>query len=256
MRNIFLFLLQTIAMSSFAQLKPVGSAVFHWAELPVKKEAQRESRKIVEGTTNEFEYFEMHATTQYKGAVPRPAHTQKDIEEVIIIKEGTMKCSIGNKSSILGPGSVLLIPPFESQIFENTGQGPLTYYVLMFRSKKPMDIERSNRHGGTLLINHDTLSYKEANNRGTRKYFDRPTAMTENYEMHTTHLKLKGPSHAPHKHLDTEIILMIDGETEMTIDGIVYKAGPGDLYIVESGKMHGVANASEKPCSYFAFKWR
>jgi len=256
MKSIFLFLLQTIVMSSFAQLKPVGSAVFHWADLAVKKEAQRESRKIVEGTTNEFEYFEIHATTQYKGAVPRPAHTQKDIEEVIIIKEGTMKCSIGNRSAVLGPGSVLLIPPLQSQVFENIGNGPLTYYVLMFRSNKQMDMQRSIEAGSTLLVNYDTLTYREANNRGTRRYFDRPTAMTENYEMHTTYLKAKGPSHAPHKHIDTEIILMIDGETEMTIDGNTYKAGPGDLYIIESGKMHGISNATEKPCSYFAFKWR
>ena len=256
MKSVLLFLLQTIVMSSFAQLKPVGSAVFHWSELPVKKEAQRESRQLLEGTTNEFEYFEIHATTQYKGAVPRPPHTQKDIEEVIIIKEGTMKCSIGDRSAVLGAGSVLLIPPLKSQVFENIGNGPLTYYVLMFRSNKEMDMQRSIEAGSTLLINFDTLAYKEVNNKGTRKYFDRPTAMTENYEMHTTHLKVKGPSHAPHKHLDTEIILMIDGETEMTIDGVVYKAGPGDLYIVESGKMHGISNASEKPCSYFAFKWR
>jgi quercetin dioxygenase-like cupin family protein len=69
-------------------------------------------------------------------------------------------------------------------------------------------------------------------------------------------LKVKGPSHAPHQHVDTEIILVIDGQTEMTIDGKTYTAGPGDLYIAESGKMHGISNATDKPCSYFAFKWR
>ncbi len=134
-------------------------------------------------------------------------------------------------TSILGAGSVLLIPPLASQTFENIGDGPLTYYVFVFRSKKPMDIERSNKAGGALLLNYDSLAYKESNNKGTRKYFDRPTAMCENYEMHITYLKDKGPSHTPHQHTDTEIILIIDGNTEMTIDGKSYKAGPGDLYI-------------------------
>ncbi len=249
-------------MNAFSQLKPVGSAVIKWDGLPVKKDIQRESRKLAEGTTSEFEYFEIHATTQEKGAVPRPAHTQKDIEELIIIKEGTMKCTIGNpqdaayKTAVLGKSSVLLIPPLESQTFENIGDGPLTYYVLMFRSKKPMNMERSIKAGGTLLVNYDSLKYTETNNKGTRKYFDRPTAMCDNYEMHITYLKVRGPSHAPHQHLDTEIILVIDGETEMTIDGKQYTGGPGDMYIIESGKMHGVGNASDKPCSYFAFKWR
>ena len=256
MKITLFFLLQLYIMNSFAQLQPVGSGVFHWLELPVKKEAQRESRKLLEGTTNEFEYFEIHATTQYKGAVPRPPHTQKDLEEVIIIKEGTLKCTIRNKTASLSTGSVLLIPPLEPQIFENTGNGPVTYYVLMFRSKKAMDMDRSIKAGGALLINKDTIAYTEKNNKGILKYFDRPTVMCENYEMHITYLKVKGPSHAPHQHVDTEIILVIEGNVEMTIDGKTYQGSAGDMFIVDSGKMHGVGNASDNPCSYFAFKWR
>ena len=256
MKILLSIMFQLVAITLFAQLQPVTSGVFHWNELQVKKDKQRESRKIAEGTTAEFSFFEIHATTQEKGATPRPPHAQDSIEELIIIKEGKLKCTIGDKTAEIGPGGVLLIPPHEMQAFENTGDGPVTYYVLMFRSKKPMDMERSAKAGGTLLLNRDSLAYKEVNNKGTRKYFDRPTAMCENYEMHITYLKQKGPSHAPHQHVDTEIILVIDGETEMTIDGKHYTGGPGDLYIMESGKMHGVGNASDKPCSYFAFKWR
>lgn len=249
-------LLLTIVMNTSAQLQPVTSGVYRWNELAVNKDHKRETRKLLEGTTNELDYLEIHATTQQQGALPRPAHTQKDMEEVMIIKEGSMKCTIGNKTSILGKGSVLLIPPLEAQVFENIGNGPLTYYVLMFRSKKAMDIERCTKAGGALLLNYDSLTYKETNNKGSRNYFDRPTAMCENYEMHVTYLKQKGASHAAHLHVDTEIILVIDGETEMTIDGKTYTAGAGDMYIAESGKMHQMGNASEKPCSYFAFKWR
>ena len=145
MKIIFLILLQTIFMNIFGQLEPITSGVFHWNDLPVKKDKQRESRKIYEGTTPEFEYFEIHATTQYKGAVPRPPHTHDSIEEVIIIKEGTLKCTIGNHTSTLSAGSVLLIPPHEVQIFENTGDGPVTYYVFMFRARKGINMERSKK---------------------------------------------------------------------------------------------------------------
>jgi len=75
MKIIFIMLLQTIFMNNFAQLQPITSGVFHWNDLPVKKDKERESRKIFEGSTPEFEYFEIHATTQYKGALPRPPHT-------------------------------------------------------------------------------------------------------------------------------------------------------------------------------------
>jgi quercetin dioxygenase-like cupin family protein len=74
--------------------------------------------------------------------------------------------------------------------------------------------------------------------------------------MHTTTLTKKGPSHAPHQHIETEIMLIINGEVEMTVDGQYYKGTTGDLFIAESGKKHGIGNASDKPCTYFAFKWR
>ena len=257
MKNLVsLYLLLSFSPTVMAQLLPVGSGIYRWSDLTIKAEPQRESRKLLEGTTPEFEYFEIHATTQHKGAVSRPAHTQNSLEELIIIKEGTMKCTVGEKTRILGKGSVLLIPPLQEQHFENIGGGPLTYYVFMFRSRKPMDLERSTKAGGALLLNYDSLRYTETGTKGTRKFFERPTAMCENFEMHITTLKQKGPSHAPHQHLDSEIILMIEGSSEMIIDGKLYPGSAGDLYIVESGKMHGISNTSEKPCSYFAFRWR
>jgi len=240
----------------FAQNAAIGSGVFHWKDLTVKKESQREGRKITEGTTHEFSYFEIHATTQEKGATPKPVHTQTDIEEVLIIKEGKMDAVIDGKRYELPKGGVLLIPPGVSQAVENSGDGPLTYYVFMFRSNMPMDTGRSNKAGGSLLISPDSLARVKTDTKATIKYFDRPTAMCENYEMHITELFQKGPSHAPLQHKDTEIILIIEGNMEMTIDGVTYSGTAGDMFIAESGKMHGVANASDKPCKYFAFKWR
>lgn len=256
MKLLLFIIIQLSTLNSFAQLNPVGSGVFHWNELPVKKEKDRETRKLLEGTTHEFSWFEVHATTQFKGATPRPPHAKNNVEELIIIKEGKLKCTIGDKTAELDAGSVLMIPPGEMQIFENTGDSPVTYYVFMFRARKPMDMERSKNNGGIMMINADTLVYTEKDNRGTEKYFDKATAMCERYEMHTTTLKKKGPSHAPHRHVETEVMLVINGEVEMMIDGKNYKGNPGDMFIAESGKMHGIANASDNPCKYFAFKWR
>jgi quercetin dioxygenase-like cupin family protein len=256
MKYFFIAVLLISAGHCRAQLQPVGSGVYHWNELPVKKNNDRESRKLLEGTTAEFSFFEIHASTQQKGAIPRPPHAQKDIEELIIIKEGKLKCKIGDRETELGPGSVLIIPPGVMQSFENSGNSPVTYYVLMFRSKQPIDMQRSEKAGGVLLINSDTVAYTEKNDKGSEKYFDRATAMCERYEMHITTLKKKGPSHAPHQHVETEIMLVISGEVEMMVDGKEYKGGAGDLFIAESGKMHGISNVTDQPCRYFAFKWR
>ncbi len=255
MKYILTIILGVFTINSFAQLKPIGSAVYHWDELPVKKEVGRESRKIAAGTTHELSYLEIHATTQFKGATPKPAHALNDMEELIIVKSGTIKCTVGNKIAELKTGDVLLIPPGEQQTIENIGNNSATYYVFKFRSDS-INIDRSNKAGGSLFISSDTLLYKKNGNKAAIKYFERPTAMCANYEMHITELFVKGPSHTPHTHIDTEVILMIDGQTDMVIDGNTYTAKAGDMFIVESGKLHGITNTTDSKCSYFAFKWR
>lgn len=256
MKKIFSLLGFFFVMAANAQLKPVGYGVFHFNEYPVTKDMLRESRKMAEGSTAEMEYFKAHVTTQQKGAAPRPAHAQKDIEELIIITAGNMKCTVGDKTSTLNTGSVLLISPGTMQSVENAGNGPLTYYVFQFRNKKGVDMERNAIAGGAQVLNIDTLPYTEKDGKGTRKYFDRPTAAAERFEMHTTTLTKAGPSHAPHQHVETEIILVTEGEVAMMIDGKNFKGGAGDFFIAESGKLHGVSNATDKKCTYYAFKWR
>jgi len=254
-RTIF-FILIFISVQAMAQLKPIPSGVYHWSDVPVVKSDDREGRKFLEGTTSEFDYFEIHASTQFKGALPRPPHAQTDIEELIYIKEGTMKFNMGAKSSVLGKGSIILIPPHEMQSLQNVGDGPLTYYVIMFRSKKPMDMERSAKTGGPLMLNADSLKYVPSALGGGIKYFERPTAMLETLEMHLTELKGKGPSHAPHSHIDTELIVMLEGDTEMTIAGKTYKGTAGDIYLANSNELHGLSNIGNTPCKYLAIRWK
>lgn len=240
------------SMISYSQLKEVNSGVYKWAELPVKKSLQREGRKIMEGSSPHFSFLEVHATTQEKGAKPSPPHTQEDIEEILIVKEGLMKMTMDGVSEILPAGSVILIPPLVEQSLENVGDGPLTYYVFMFKSKKETNIKRSQ---GAMFINSESLEFKQSSKGGGINYFKRPTAMCEEFEMHVTQLDGKGPSHAPHSHFGTEMILVIEGETEMTIAGETYSGTAGDLYLMKSNEQHGISNVGEKPCRYFAFQW-
>jgi len=240
----------------FAQPQPIASGLYAWANLPVKVEAERETRLVFEGTCPRFKYLKIHATTQKQGAKPRPAHTNEDTEEVIIVKEGKAKFTIGTQTAVLGAGGVVLILPQEMQSVENVGDGPLTYYVMRYRSEKPMDIERGKAAGGSLLLNKDSLEFKPSERGGGRVYFNRPTAMCENFEMHVSRLIKKGPSHAPHNHPDNEIILAVEGDPEITIEGKGYKGTVGDLYFINSETSHNSGNGSEVPCLYFAYRWR
>ncbi len=238
-----------------AQLKEVDSGVYKWSELPTKEGDKRVGRKIMEGSSPHFSFLEIHATTQYKGANPAPPHTQENIEELVIVKEGSLKLTMNGKSEVLPKGSVGLIPPLTEQSMENVGDGPLTYYIMMFTSKKEMDIPRVKEAGGPLSVNFKDLKPEKTNKGQSISYFERSTAMCEYFEMHVTELDRKGPSHTPHSHAKSEIILVIEGRTEMIINGETYQGTEGDLFFIKSNEMHGISNIGDSPCRYYAFRW-
>jgi len=244
-------------ISCHTQLPSIESGVYHWIDHPIKISKDRESRKILEGTSLHFEYLEIHATTQYPGAKPATAHSNDDIEECIIVKEGQMKITIEDRSVIIGAEGVILLMPQQVHSIKNIGDGNLTYFVMRYRSKKKMNLKRGQVAGGSLMLNTDSLVYEPRPDgmKGGKAYFDQSTAMCERFEMHITQLNQKGPSHKPHSHVESEIILVISGKTEMSIDNKIYQASAGDFYFANSQLQHGIKNASDKSCSYFAFKW-
>lgn len=237
------------------QLKEVETGVYKWDELPITERPDRTGRKILEGYSPHFSFLEIHATTQAKGAKPAPPHTQKNIEELIVVKEGTMKMTIDGESEILHAGSVVLIPPLTEQSMENVGDGELTYYVIMFTSKKPMDVERGKKAGHALFLEASSVVPKTTSKGSSTPYFDRPSAMCEKFEMHATQLNEKGPSHEPHSHLDSELIIVTEGETQMTINNKNYKGVAGDVYFIRSNDFHGISNIGDQPCRYYAIRW-
>jgi len=255
MNTVFIIALFLCAFTFYAKLNTVKPGVYRWGDHPVKISEDRESREILEGTSPHFEYLEIHATTQYPGAKPSTAHANEDIEECIIINEGTAEVTIEDQTKKLRAGSVFLLMPQQMHSIKNIGETNLIYYVMRYRSKKKMDLERGKNSGGSLMLNVDSLTFEPHERGGVWSYFERPTSMCERFEMHVTQLNKKVASHEPHKHIGTEIILVISGKTEMTIDDKEYTAGAGDFYFVNSQLMHGVRNATDEPCKYFAITW-
>ena len=164
-----------------------------------------------------------------------------------------MKMTIDGVSEVLEAGSAILIPPLTEQSMENIGDSPLTYYVIMFTSKKPMDMDRSKKAGHTLFLDSKNLPRGKTKKGSSTPYFDRPTAMLERFEMHLTQLNISGPSHKPHNHLDSELIIVTEGQTK--ISGKKYKGKAGDLYFIKSKEFHEISNLLDQPCQYYAIRW-
>jgi (S)-ureidoglycine aminohydrolase len=234
----------------------VKSVVYSWNALEVTKQETRESRPILEGSTTHLEFFKVHATTLYPGQMPHASHAHEADEELILLRQGQIKITTENTGKILGPGGIALILPGEEHGLENIGESEAIYYIMKFRSKEPMDIQRSVDAGGTILIDRSDLGFIARDKGGRWNYFDRPTTSCTDFEMHATRLNAGMNSHAPHTHVQEEIILMLEGEASMHIDGREFSTSVGDVIFLDANVPHAITNTSDMPCEYFAFQWK
>jgi len=257
MKKIFLFLFIINASTSIGQKNDsLLSAVYHWKMLEPIKEDTRVRRQVLEGKTFALSYFEIHASTLEPGKAPHPPHVHDDLEELIIVKEGQVKITIAGKSKILGPGSIAFAMPGDEHGIENAGNTEANYYILKYKGKLPMDLERAKQAGGSFIIDMNELAAKNTNKGYRRDFFNKPTSQLAQFEMHTTALNADSVSHAPHTHVQEEIILILRGNVEMSIAGDLKKATVGDVIFLSSGVLHNLKNIGKEQCEYFAFQWR
>lgn len=255
MKNVCLLMISTvITLIAVAQVQPVSSGVYAWAKLPVEKKAGSERRSILEGSGRALQHLEIHTTTLAPGAAPHAPHQHPD-EELIIIREGSLKVTINGISRVLGPGSIALAMPGDTHGFENAGTTPVIYYVLRYSSKDTADPARAAQAGGSLMIDWNEIAFKPHDKGGRRDFFERPTAMSKRFEMHVSTLNPGLKSHDPHRHKAEEIVLLIEGNAEMQVGDSLQKAVPGDLIYLGSEILHAIRNDDTKPCIYFAFQW-
>jgi len=255
MKYILLIIITLSSSPLWGQENPVKSGIYRWDDLNAEKKASIESRAILQGSTRDLSHLEINAITLVPGINPHVSHPLEAEEALVIVKEGQLKVTINDKSSVLGPGSIALIMPGDEHGFENAGNSPASYYIMKYRSKLPINKERGKEAGGSIMIDWNDLAFYTHDKGGVRRYFDRATAMCKNFEMHVTTLNAGIKSHDPHTHRAAEIILMIKGDTEEQIGDKFYKGTEGDLYFLASEIPHAIQNVGKGQCMYFAFQW-
>lgn len=261
MKKLILFFC-LISSLAFSQSKPIESKVYYWKNLVVNKRPQGESRPILEGTTPDFKFCKVHASTLLpKSRMRKEAYSQEN-EELIIVKEGELTVTIEGETKVLKAGGIALILSNDMRETENRSNGNTTYYVFQLNSVEPMDTERGRKAGGSLMLNWDEVPFKAHDKGGRKDFFNRPTAMTKRFEMHTTTLNEGLMSHPPHTHKPAEIIFLVNSQgdeaasqVQETIDGNWHDAKVGDIIFLQSNSLHGIRNSGKGTCTYFAFQF-
>ena len=236
-------------------LEKLNTRVYQWDDLPVEQTKSGERRQVFEGYTKALTYFEVHVSTLNPGNAPHGSHVHTDLEELIIVKEGTIEQSINGVKKNLGPGSVVLASPGDDHGIRNAGDSKAEYYILRWKTKNPPDLQRSEQAGGSQSYDWNAIEYKTTSKGGRRQFMQRPTALLQELEMHVTTLNEGITSHGEHVHEAEEIILVIKGEVEESINGVQHKTGPGSLFLLLDNDSHGIRNVGKGQCEYFAFKW-
>jgi (S)-ureidoglycine aminohydrolase len=246
-----------ISASSLAAQKTdsLPSRVYRWDSLDPKKEDTRIRRQVMEGSTTSLSLFEVHTSTLEPGKAPHPPHVHNDMEELMIVKEGQVKITIKGVSKIMGPGSIAFAMPGDEHGIENAGSTQATYYILKYKGRLP-NPERARDAGGSFMLDWNDLKTSTTGKGYRRDFFNRATSQLAQFEMHTTALNADSVSHAPHTHVQEEIILILRGNVTMHIDGKLYPASPGDVVFLPSHVPHALMNTGKEQCEYFAFQWR
>jgi (S)-ureidoglycine aminohydrolase len=179
--------------------------------------------------------------------IPHP-----DQEELIIIKEGALVVTLGGQQERLGPGSIIYVMPGDDHVLAPISKTPCTYYVVKFKTDH---VRESDKSSMSFAMDWNKLKYVPHDKGGRRDVCDKPTRLFERFEMHLTTLNPGLPSHDPHSHTPEEIILVKEGDVEMSLDDRKVKASTGDLIFIDSKIVHGLTNIGTTPATYYAFQW-
>ncbi|WP_157943861.1 MULTISPECIES: alpha/beta hydrolase-fold protein [Arenibacter] len=207
---------------------------------------------MASGETMHFSEMEFK-TVQLLDRAARKLYNEHK-EQIFIIKDGEVQIKVNNKDKIIGKNSVMVLMPGDKGFIKSISPSS-TYYTMIYKSKSKLDFKRAKKSGGSTIIDFKDLEFKEHDKGGVRNYFHRSTSMCPYYEMHVTTLNPEIKSHEPHTHYATEIVLVINGHTEMEIGNQVIWAQKGDFYFLPSNVPHAIRNIGSDQCEYFAFQW-
>ena len=87
-------------------------------------------------------------------------------------------------------------------------------------------------------------------------YYQGPTDQLSFFEGGSLRLNPGQEPHPPHSHPEEEILLVTEGEGEISVDGKITQAAPGSMMYTAADRLHGIRNTGGEPLLFYYFKWK
>jgi len=250
-----LYIVMLLGITSMAYSQALTSTVYDWDKLSVKKSSTGEVKTFFKSPTKDLEMFEAKAVTLNAGKDIKTYEVAKSTDELLIVKEGIAGIKVNDEMKTLGEGSVVLALAGDKVTIANKEKNNLVYISFIFKPFIQRVPKETDERIFPLFVDWKTVEFKPNANGGRRDIMRRATSSLRELEIHVTTLKEGISSHAPHTHRDEEFVLMRYGTGDMDLDGKHYIGGPGSIFFLASGGYHGINNAGNSACEYFAIRW-
>ena len=108
---------------------------------------------------------------------------------------------------------------------------------------------------GPAVFEWDKMDFHKTATGEVASLCKQPTATVDRLEMHVSKLNPGTASHAPHRHVNEELIIIREGECETLSDGKWIKVGPGSVVFNASNSLHAFRNAGTTEAVYHVINW-
>jgi quercetin dioxygenase-like cupin family protein len=100
------------------------------------------------------------------------------------------------------------------------------------------------------------IPYKGDATKKARRFFYGPEQSGYNLEMHETVLGPGVETHPPHIHTHQEIIILVEGTVQVSMDGRTDTVEAGSVIFYEPNRSHKLRNTGTTACRYYVVELR